>query len=44
MQDIKNFDTFVKIEPITKGMSGDNKYRIETTDGRRLLLRIADIA
>ena len=43
MQDIKGYDTFSKIEPITKGMSGDKKYRIETVDGKRYLLRVAGI-
>lgn len=35
---------FTQITPITKGRSGDKKYYIETTDGRRLLLRVADIS
>ncbi len=26
MRDIPNFNTFVKIEPIHKGWSGDKKY------------------
>ncbi len=42
MKDIPIYDTFSKIEPITKGMSGDKKYYIETVDGNYLLLRIAD--
>ncbi|WFR55622.1 phosphotransferase [Anaerocolumna sp. AGMB13025] len=42
MIDIPIYDTFSKIEPITKGMSGDKKYYIETTEGKHLLLRIAD--
>ncbi|WP_246240266.1 hypothetical protein [Anaerocolumna sedimenticola] len=42
MKDIPIYDTFAKIEPITKGMSGDQKYYIETIDGKHLLLRIAD--
>ena len=41
--DIPEFDTFVKIEPLNKGWSGDKKYRIETADGAKLLLRISDI-
>ena len=46
--------TFVSAEPIVKGQSGDKKYRVQTsavpsaagtaTDGRRMLLRISDIA
>ena len=44
MKDIPNFDTFMKIEPIHKGWSGDKKYYVETKDGERLLLRISDIS
>lgn len=44
MQDNKFFDTFTKIEPITKGWSSDKKYYIETDDGRRMLLRVSDIS
>jgi len=44
MKDIPNFDTFVKIEPINKGWSGDKKYYIETKTGERFLLRISDIS
>lgn len=43
MKDIKNYDTFIKIEPIRKGMSNDQKYYIETNDGKRLLLRVSAI-
>jgi serine/threonine-protein kinase len=39
---IPRYDTFSKIEPITKGMSGDKKYYIETVDGKHLLLRVSD--
>ena len=42
MIEIPLYDTFSKIEPITKGMSGDKKYYIETVDGKHLLLRVAD--
>jgi GrpB-like predicted nucleotidyltransferase (UPF0157 family) len=35
---------FAKIEPLTKGWSSDKKYYVETADGERLLLRVADIA
>lgn len=44
MTEIPLYNTFAKIEPINKGMSGDKKYYIETIDGRNLLLRIADIS
>lgn len=43
MKDIPNFDTFVKIEPIHKGWSGDKKYYIEAKNGSRLLLRVSDV-
>lgn len=43
MIDIPNYDTFAKIEPITKGLSSDKKYYIETTDGQRMFLRISDL-
>jgi len=35
--------TFTKIEPLNKGWSSDKKYYSETSDGRRFLLRVADI-
>lgn len=44
MTDIPGYDSFIKIEPLHKGWSSDQKFYIETTDGRRLLLRVADIA
>jgi aminoglycoside phosphotransferase (APT) family kinase protein len=44
MQDIKDYSTFIKIEPVNKGWSSDKKYQIETSDGKRLLLRVADIS
>ncbi len=44
MHDIKNYNTFTKIEPVNKGWSSDKKYYIETADGRKLLLRVADIS
>ena len=43
MKDIRGYESFTKIEPLTKGWSSDKKYYIETDDGRRLLLRVADI-
>lgn len=44
MREIPNFDTFVKVEPINKGWSGDKKYYIETETGERFLLRVSDIS
>lgn len=44
MIEIPRYDTFLKIDPITKGMSGDKKYYIETVDGKHLLLRVADLS
>ena len=41
--DIPDFDSFVKIELIEKGQSNDKKYYIETSDNRRMLLRVTDI-
>ncbi len=43
MNGIRNQETFVKVESIDKGLSGDKKYYIETVDGERLLLRVSDI-
>lgn len=42
MKDLPGLETFRRIEPITKGLSGDEKYRVETLDDRRMLLRLAD--
>ena len=44
MKDIRNFDIFVKTEPIHNGWSGDRKYYLETKDGERFLLRVSDIS
>lgn len=44
MQDIKEYSSFKKIEPVNKGWSNDKKYYIETVDGRKLLLRVTDIS
>jgi len=44
MNDIKNYGTFTTIKPINKGQSNDKKYYVETADGRRMLLRVTDIA
>ena len=43
MTDIPLYPTFMKIEPLEKGWSSENKYQIETADGKQLLLRIAHI-
>lgn len=43
IHDIPGYDDFIKIEPIKKGWSSDEKYYIETADGKRLLLRIANV-
>lgn len=43
MRDIKNYETFVKVEPINKGWSNDKKYYVETKYGEKLLLRVSDI-
>ncbi len=40
---ISSYASFTKIVPITKGISGDKKYYIETNDGKRYLLRVTDI-
>ncbi|MFD2115396.1 aminoglycoside phosphotransferase family protein [Paenibacillus yanchengensis] len=42
--DIMDDKTFVKVEQIDKGWSNDKKYYIETIDGRKLLLRVANIS
>lgn len=42
--DIKGYDTFERIEPITKGWSGDKKYYVETVTDAKMLLRMADIS
>jgi serine/threonine-protein kinase len=44
MTDILQYATFTKIEPLNKGWSSDKKYYVETADGERLLLRVADVA
>lgn len=43
MKDIPMYVSFKTIQKIDKGMSGDEKYYIETAESERLLLRIADI-
>ena len=44
MFNIKSSSTWLSCDKITKGWSSDEKYRIETVDGRTLLLRISDIS
>lgn len=42
MKDIPMYQSFTKICNINKGMSGDQKFYIETAEGKPLLLRISD--
>lgn len=42
-KDIPNHESFIKIEAINKGLSGDKKYYVETAQGQRYLLRISNI-
>lgn len=44
MREIPLYNTFEKIQPISKGMSGDKKYYVEDVDGKHFLLRIADFS
>ncbi|MDD2362940.1 MAG: GrpB family protein [Oscillospiraceae bacterium] len=44
LHDIPGFNSFTQVNPVTKGMSGDKKYYVETIGQKRLLLRVADIA
>lgn len=37
MQEIRDYGSFKKIEPVNKGLSNDKKYYIEAIDGRRLI-------
>lgn len=39
----QSFDLFDKVEPITKGWSGDKKYCVTSNDGVKYLLRITPI-
>jgi len=41
--DIPGSEAFRKIRPLKKGWSGDKKFIIETAEGRKLLLRLADV-
>jgi len=40
----QNFDSFINVEPITKGWSEDKKYCVTVADGTKYLLRITPIA
>jgi len=42
-KDIPNHESFIRIEAINKGVSGDDKYYVETAQGQRYLLRISSI-
>lgn len=45
MKDLtKGLDAFAKVEPITKGLSKDQKYCVTAQDGTCMLLRISDIS
>jgi len=44
MIDIPGGEAFAKIEPVSKGWTNEKKYYVETYDGRRLLLRVADMS
>jgi len=36
---IPDFENFVKIEPISEGLSKDKKFYVESAEGKQLLLR-----
>ena len=44
MLDINNSSSWLSCEKIKKGWSSDEKYKIVTSDGQNLLLRISDIS
>lgn len=44
LEDIPQYSSWVKIEPIVKGWSLDKKYYIENDIGEKMLLRISDIS
>lgn len=44
MNNIPGSDRWQTAEPILKGWSADQKYRISTHDGRSLLLRLSDVS
>jgi len=41
--DIPGNKSFVKMEPIDDGLSRDRKFYVESSDDRKLLLRLSDI-
>ena len=41
MIEIAGYNTFEKVLPLDKVYSGDKKYYVETSDDKRLLLRIS---
>ncbi len=41
--DIRSSKNWASVEPLNKGWSTDKKYRIVTTEGEHLILRMADI-
>ncbi len=41
---IESFGSITKIKPITEGLSSDQKFYVETNQGKRLLLRVSDIS
>jgi serine/threonine-protein kinase len=41
MKDVAGFESFVKIEPVLKGWSGEKKYCIKPAEEKKLLLRVA---
>jgi aminoglycoside phosphotransferase (APT) family kinase protein len=43
-QDIPEFNNWCRIEPVNKGWSADKKFYIEANDGKKLLLRLANIS
>ncbi|MDR2600309.1 MAG: phosphotransferase [Oscillospiraceae bacterium] len=43
ISDVLGYDSFINIELLDKGWSTDKKYIVETADGQKQLLRIADI-
>ncbi|MCL2433121.1 MAG: phosphotransferase [Clostridia bacterium] len=42
-KDLPGLETYVKIEPITEGLSPDHKFYVETAGGTPFLLRIDDV-
>ncbi|RGL36705.1 phosphotransferase family protein [Paenibacillus polymyxa] len=44
LREIPGASAWSNVQEIHKGWSSDNKYHIQTADGRELLLRISDIA